>query len=103
MGFAKNLLGVIFPILLFFIMGLVNPWLQKYWESEIPSTQRATASSINSFASSLLFALAAVPIGYLSDNISVFYAFQFPSFAYALFLLIILILLKTNKAKEKSL
>lgn len=100
MGAVHNLLGVVLPILLFFIMGLVNPWMQKYWESEISSSQRATASSISSFATSLLFAAAAVPIGYIKDNWNVFSAFQVPSIIYTLFLLVFLVMLKVKKTKK---
>jgi len=31
MGFIKSLAGIILPVLLFFVIGLINPWLQKYW------------------------------------------------------------------------
>ncbi|NLU52722.1 MAG: hypothetical protein GXX10_07655 [Clostridiaceae bacterium] len=88
MGFIKSLAGIILPVLLFFVIGLINPWLQKYWGDEI--------------SSSLMFAFAAVPIGYLSDNWNVFYAFKIPSFIYAVLLFIFIASLKIRNNNEKS-
>ena len=68
MGMCKLSIGVIFPSIIFFINGVVNPWIQSYWEKDIENEERATASSILSLISSLVFALIAIPLGVVCDN-----------------------------------
>lgn len=98
MGIIKNEVGIIIPSVIFFINGLFNPWIQSYWEKNMESEKRATASSILSLTSSLLFAIVSIPIGYLSDTISVYSAFVIPALVY---IVLALVFYLGNRLKNK--
>lgn len=83
MGVIRSGIGIVIPSIIFFINGLLNPWLQSFWEKHIENENRATASSILSLVSSLLFAIVAIPLGFISDNISVFAAFGISAMVYS--------------------
>lgn len=83
MGVIRSGIGIVIPSIIFFINGLLNPWLQSFWEKHIENENRATASSILSLVSSLLFAIVAIPLGFISDNISVFAALGISAMVYS--------------------
>lgn len=68
MGVCRGLIGVIIPSMVFGVNGIANPWIQSYWEQDIQSEERATASSILSLISSIIYVLVAIPLGYICDN-----------------------------------
>lgn len=75
MGVCDIPVGVVVPSIIFFINGIINPWIQSYWEKNIENEERATASSILSLVSSLVFAIIAIPLGFICDENGVNMAF----------------------------
>ncbi len=71
MGMCNSPIGVILPSFIFLVNGIANPWIQSYWEKNINNEERATASSILSLISSLVFALIAIPLGMICDGFGV--------------------------------
>ncbi|MCX7748939.1 MAG: MFS transporter [Clostridia bacterium] len=104
MGIVHSYISVTFTFVMLFCMGLTNTWIQKSWEGEISSPQRATASSINNCIASLFFALIAPFIGLIGDNYGIFSAFIFSAALYAFLLLIFVAtyVLKLNKKKTHT-
>lgn len=107
MGYVNSyLLGILFPCIVFFSLGMFSPHISKYWNSLVPSGQRATAGSILSLAAALLFALVGPGVGVISDRINIFEAFKIPSFLYLIIIIAVLIYgmdtLKKSDIEEKS-
>lgn len=94
MGIVNSKIGVILPAFVFLVNGLINPWIQSFWEKNIESTERATASSLLSLISSLIFAAIAIPIGYISDSFNVFTAM---AMSVVVYIIIIIILYLANR------
>lgn len=100
MGACHSLVGVILPALIFFVNGLVNPWIQQFWEEKIDNEERATASSMVSVVSSVAFALLAIPLGYISDLYGVNITFIVAS-AVGCFSYIVVMLLGVRREKNE--
>lgn len=101
MGVCRLRIGVILPSFVFLINGIANPWIQSYWEKSIDNIERATASSILSLTSSVVFALIAIPLGAVSDRYGVNHALLFAAICFASISIIIIFLYYYRRRKNE--
>lgn len=100
MGICRMPVGVLFPSFVFLINGLANPWIQSFWEKNIEDHERATAASLLSVVSSIVFAIIAIPIGIICDETDVVFALFTTGGTFLIVSMILyLVLLKRDKRK----